>query len=63
MVNVFNELAVSEASVEGQLIDWKHDTRGIFNSFKNFSGVGLFIRNIDCLWSGKDINLKSFDFI
>ena len=36
MVNVYNELIVSEASSEGELIHWKHDTRGIFNCFKDF---------------------------
>ena len=35
-MNVFNELIVSEASAEDQLIQWKHDTRGLFNCFKNF---------------------------
>ena len=33
MMNVFNELIVSEASAEDQLINWKHDTRGIFKGF------------------------------
>ena len=36
MVNVFNELIVSEVSAEDQLIHWKHDTRGVFNCFKDF---------------------------
>ena len=36
MVNVFNELITSETSTEEQLIQWKYDTRGIFNCFKNF---------------------------
>ena len=36
MMNVFSELIVSEASVENQFIHWKHDTKGIFNCFKDF---------------------------
>ena len=40
MVNVFNELVVSEVSAEDQIVNWKHDTRGIFNCFK---GARLFI--------------------
>ena len=36
MVNVFKQLIVSEVSAEDQLIHWKHDTRGIFNCFKDF---------------------------
>ena len=38
MVNVFNELIVSEASAEDQLLHCKlkHDTRGNFKYFKNF---------------------------
>ena len=38
MVNVFNELIMSEASAEDQLIHWKDDTRGIFNCLKIFMG-------------------------
>ena len=38
MFNVSIELIVSEGSAKDQLIHWKHDTRGIFNCFKNFLG-------------------------
>ena len=59
MVNVFNELIVSEALAGDQLIHWKHATRGIFNRFKDFQGVHLFIHKINCLWSWIDEPLKS----
>ena len=49
MVNVFNELIVSEASAQDQLINWKYDSRGIFNCFKDFQGVFLYIHKINCL--------------
>ena len=35
MMNVFNELIVSEESAEDQLIHWKNDTTCIFNCFKD----------------------------
>ena len=38
MVNVLNNLTVSEASAEDQLIYWKYDITAIFNCFKNFYG-------------------------
>ena len=37
MVNVFNEIIMSGASAEDQLINWKHDT--IFNSLKTFKAI------------------------
>ena len=39
MVNVFSEMTVSEASAEDQLFHWKHDTKGIFNCFKNVKAI------------------------
>ena len=33
MMDVFNELIVSEASAEDQLMHWKHNTRGFFNYY------------------------------
>ena len=49
MVNVFNEIIVSEASANDQLIHWKHDTKSIFNCFKNFKGfVNSFTKLIAC---------------
>ena len=59
MVNVFSEFIVSEASAEDQLIHWKHDITGIFNYFKDFEGVHLFIHNINCFWSWIAKLLKS----
>ena len=60
MVNVFNELIVSKASAEDQVLHWKHDTRGIFNCSKNFKGLDYLIYKINYLWSWIDEPLKGF---
>ena len=39
MVTVFNEIIVSEVSAKDQLIQWKHDTRGISNFLKMFKAI------------------------
>ena len=60
MVNVFNELSVPEASAQDHLNYWKQDTKGLYNDFKNFKGLHLFIHKFICLWSWIDEALKSF---
>ena len=60
MVNIIDELIVSEASTQEQKIYRKHDTRDIFNCFENYFKAFVYsnIHKFNCAWPWIDEPLK-----
>ena len=63
MLNGFNQSIASEALVEDQLIQWEHDTRGVFNnSFKKLVRevpIGHTLSKLNC-FSGQQLKVIIF---